>query len=167
MTLAFRIADDQLAWTADVVLIDINALPPGSDLSYIRKLSGRTGILMLHDDHMDLDPYMCAGACGAISKRESTENTISAVWAVATGNRELSKGRPSPPEQSKTPGASLSGREEQVLHQISHGLTHGQIATRLGISPHTVDTYVKRIRTKLGVGNKAELTRAALLTRAS
>jgi len=28
-----------------------------------------------------------------------------------------------------------------------------------------VDTYVKRIRAKLGVGNKAELTRAALLGR--
>ena len=59
----------------------------------------------------------------------------------------------------------LSEREEQVLRQIARGLTHGQIATRLGISPHTVDTYVKRIRAKLEVGNKAELTRAALLGR--
>jgi Bacterial regulatory proteins, luxR family len=42
---------------------------------------------------------------------------------------------------------------------------HGQITTRLGISPHTVDTYVKRIRAKLGAGNKAELTRLALLGR--
>ena len=50
-----------------------------------------------------------------------------------------------------------------MLRQISRGLTHGQIATRLGISPHTVDTYVKRIRAKLGVGNKAELTRVALV----
>ena len=52
-----------------------------------------------------------------------------------------------------------------MLRQISRGLTHGQIATRLGISPHTVDTYVKRIRAKLGVGNKAELTRVALAGR--
>ena len=36
---------------------------------------------------------------------------------------------------------------------------------RLGISAHTVDTYVKRIRSKLAVGNKAELTRAAVLGR--
>src|SRR3712207_8718729 len=39
------------------------------------------------------------------------------------------------------------------------------ISTRLGISRHTVDSYVKRIRAKLGVGNKAELTRVALLGR--
>jgi tRNA G26 N,N-dimethylase Trm1 len=31
-----------------------------------------------------------------------------------------------------------------------------------GISHHTVDTCVKRIRVKLGVGNKAQLARAAL-----
>lgn len=56
----------------------------------------------------------------------------------------------------------LSTREHQVLQQIALGLTHHQIGRRLGISQHTVDTYVKRIRAKLGLGNKAELTRAAL-----
>ena len=50
-----------------------------------------------------------------------------------------------------------------MLRHIARGLTHGQIATRLGISRHTVETYVSRIRVKLRVGNKAELTRAALL----
>jgi DNA-binding CsgD family transcriptional regulator len=62
-----------------------------------------------------------------------------------------------------TPRQRLSEREEQVLRQISRGLTHRQVAIHLGISRHTVDTYVKRIRSKLGVGNKAELTRAAML----
>jgi DNA-binding CsgD family transcriptional regulator len=32
----------------------------------------------------------------------------------------------------------------------------------MGVSRTTVDTYVERIRAKLHVGNKAELTRAAL-----
>jgi DNA-binding CsgD family transcriptional regulator len=31
----------------------------------------------------------------------------------------------------------------------------------MGVSRATVDTYVERIRAKLHVGNKAELTRAA------
>jgi len=39
------------------------------------------------------------------------------------------------------------------------------VILRRGISPNTVDTYVKRIRAKLGAGNKADLTRAALLGR--
>ena len=72
----------------------------------------------------------------------------------------VAPGRPEDPAPH-----ALSEREEQVLRQISQGLTHHQIATRLGISRNTVDTYVKRIRAKLGAGNKAELTRAALLGR--
>jgi DNA-binding CsgD family transcriptional regulator len=57
----------------------------------------------------------------------------------------------------------LSPREREVLHQVARGLTHGQIASMMGISRHTVDTYVKRIRSKLDLANKAELTRAAVL----
>jgi DNA-binding CsgD family transcriptional regulator len=32
----------------------------------------------------------------------------------------------------------------------------------MGVSKATVDTYIARIRTKLGLGNKAELALAAL-----
>ncbi|MEU6885573.1 helix-turn-helix transcriptional regulator [Streptomyces viridosporus] len=56
----------------------------------------------------------------------------------------------------------LSPRERQVLDFIAAGLTHAQAARRLGISQHTVDTHVKRIRSKLGVGNKADMVRLAL-----
>jgi DNA-binding NarL/FixJ family response regulator len=108
-----------------------------------------------------------------ISKRESVERVVRAVRAVTSGSCVWPNDCGTPPvvergdtsEHHAAPDCHLSEREEQVLRQISRGLTHGQIATRLGISPHTVDTYVKRIRAKLGVGNKAELTRAALLGR--
>ncbi|MFI6893876.1 response regulator transcription factor [Streptomyces sp. NPDC050256] len=56
----------------------------------------------------------------------------------------------------------LSPREQEVLHFIASGMTHAQVARRIGISSHTVDTYVKRVRSKFSVGNKAELTRIAL-----
>jgi DNA-binding NarL/FixJ family response regulator len=68
-------------------------------------------------------------------------------------------GTPYPPE---VPGnAVLTEREAVVLRHVAAGLTHKQIATRLALSKSTVDTYVHRIRHKLQVGNKAELTRAA------
>ncbi|MBK6019197.1 response regulator transcription factor [Streptomyces sp. MBT53] len=60
------------------------------------------------------------------------------------------------------PAAALSPREQEVLRFIALGMTHGQVARRIGISHHTVDTYVKRVRSKFSVGNKAELTRIAL-----
>jgi DNA-binding NarL/FixJ family response regulator len=56
---------------------------------------------------------------------------------------------------------TLTMRERQVLTSVSTGLTHKEIARLLGLSKTTVDTYVQRIRQKLGVGNKAELVRAA------
>jgi DNA-binding NarL/FixJ family response regulator len=113
----------------------------------------------------DGDVYLRAGALGVVSKAESGENIIRAVKMVASGTPVCAASAASQPtvERTRTPGYQLSGREEQVLLLIAHGITHEQIAIRLGISPHTVDTYVKRIRSKLGVGNKAELTRAALL----
>jgi DNA-binding NarL/FixJ family response regulator len=100
-----------------------------------------------------------------ISKSETGERIVTAVRVVCAGGHvAICACDPSAPnERAERTGYGLSGREEQVLRQISCGLTHGQIATRLGISPHTVDTYVKRIRAKLGAGNKAELTRAAVL----
>ncbi|MFE2733276.1 helix-turn-helix transcriptional regulator [Streptomyces sp. NPDC059349] len=57
----------------------------------------------------------------------------------------------------------VSDREFQVLDLIACGYTHAQAAGRLGISQHTVDTYVKRLRAKLGPGNKAHLVRMAHL----
>ncbi|MEU7870001.1 LuxR C-terminal-related transcriptional regulator [Dactylosporangium sp. NPDC049140] len=57
---------------------------------------------------------------------------------------------------------ALSPREQQTLDLIASGFTHAQVASRMGVRKATVDTYVERIRAKLQLGNKAELTRAAL-----
>jgi len=59
-------------------------------------------------------------------------------------------------------GQRLAPREQEVLSLVALGLTQRQVATRLGVSATTVDTYMKRIRHKLGPGNKADLTRRAL-----
>jgi DNA-binding NarL/FixJ family response regulator len=113
-----------------------------------------------------------AGAAGVVSKCERADVIVNAVRAVAAGANwpdaaatggmaaDCHMMAADKDEDQNRPTARLSVREEQVLRQISRGLTHSQVARRLGISQHTVDTYVKRIRAKLGLGNKAELTRA-------
>ena len=60
------------------------------------------------------------------------------------------------------PPISLAARERQALALIAQGFTQAQAATRMGISPATIDTSIRRIRRKLGRGNKAELTRRAI-----
>lgn len=55
----------------------------------------------------------------------------------------------------------LTAREMQVLMRMAWGLTNPQIATDMNISEETVKTYVKKILAKVGVGNRASLTRVA------
>jgi DNA-binding NarL/FixJ family response regulator len=157
--------DEEPSWLADAALIDVNSLTPADDLSQIARTAKTTAVLLLTNGTGTERAYLEAGASGMISKRESGARLVEAIHAVTAGycvNPGRADERPVV-ERPQSAGQQLSEREGQVLRQISCGLTHSQIATRLRISPHTVDTYVKRIRAKLGVGNKAELTRAALL----
>lgn len=149
----------------DVVLVDAELFAPRGDLAPIAAAAAHAPVLVVNGETPAAVPdYRRAGARGVVGRGESAESIVTALRAVAAG------GEPGPaavrdaePAASAPEQAGLSDREHQVLHHIARGFTHGQIATRLGISPHTVDTYVKRVRAKLGVGNKAELTKVALL----
>jgi DNA-binding CsgD family transcriptional regulator len=75
-------------------------------------------------------------------------------------------GKPSPGRATRDevpdpalPGSEMSftAREREVLAHIAAGRTYVATARRLGLSPHTVDTYVRRIRAKSGIANRAEL----------
>lgn len=159
--------EEEPSFLADVALIDVDCLTSPDSLTHITQVARSTPVLVLDEkQNPDSTTYLRAGAAVVISRAESQERIVQALHAAAAG------GQVNPVEVDRAPAMErtvtcgrLSEREEQVLSQISRGLTHGQIATRLGISPHTVDTYVKRIRVKLGAGNKAELTRVALLGR--
>ncbi|MFI7315441.1 response regulator transcription factor [Streptomyces venezuelae] len=62
------------------------------------------------------------------------------------------------PVSSRPPNPpALSHRERQVLAHIAAGLSHKQIARRLGISVHTVSTYLRRIRSKRAAPTVAHL----------
>jgi len=67
------------------------------------------------------------------------------------------------PDQIRPALAQLSHREREALTYIAAGYTHKQAARQMAISKATVDTYVQRIRAKVGVGNKADLTRMAMV----
>ncbi len=51
----------------------------------------------------------------------------------------------------------LSERECQITSHLMDGCSEAEIARHLGISPHTVHTYVERLRRKLNVANGAQL----------
>ena len=51
----------------------------------------------------------------------------------------------------------LSQREFEVARQVAAGLTNGEIADELGVSPKTVSAHVEHILAKLGVSRRAEI----------
>lgn len=59
-------------------------------------------------------------------------------------------------------GATLTEREREVLALLSEGATNKQIASELYLSVDTVKTHVRKVFTKLGVGNR---TQAAITAR--
>ncbi|MEX5636271.1 response regulator transcription factor [Parafrankia sp. FMc2] len=164
----------------DIVILDF-AAGSGSPAEAVRDVRSLGRVLAVSEsqDGDEAVSLLKAGACGYISSGAPCSIFAVAVRAVAmdgfylpsplaesflsdqalyasASDRALDTAAPDPARPQ------LSEREEQVLGLIAEGLTHGQIATRLGVAVTTVNTYVKRTRAKLMLGNKAELVRVAL-----
>jgi len=60
-------------------------------------------------------------------------------------------------KQADTRRKSLTAREEAVMSRLLDGMSDKQIATDLGISPHTASQHVGAIFRKMGVRSRAEL----------
>jgi DNA-binding NarL/FixJ family response regulator len=55
---------------------------------------------------------------------------------------------------------SLTGRELEITHLVVDRMTNNQIASELFLSPKTVETHLRNIFRKVGVGSRVELARA-------
>ena len=56
----------------------------------------------------------------------------------------------------------LSKREREILQRVADGATTKQVASDLGISPHTVKTHLERIFEKLGANDRAQAVAIAI-----
>lgn len=155
---------------ADLVLLDLYQADGRPALSAITEISAHVPVLIVSASRAPADVLsaMQAGASGYLTKHASEEAYVTAIRSVASGQFYLSAqladliqaatmGRP-----PARPHQELSPREQEALSFIAQGFTHQQTANRMGVSKATVDTYIARIRTKLQLGNKAELALAAL-----
>jgi two-component system, NarL family, nitrate/nitrite response regulator NarL len=153
-----------------VVTCDPFPLGEPPRLDAMRRVAARVPVLVVSssDRMADVAAAAQAGARGYLCKSDSERAFAPALRALASGARYF----PAPPAAARVeprhrPGAAakhaqLSPREQEALAYIGRGFTHQQTARRMGVSKATVDTYVGRVRDKLGLGNKAELALAAL-----
>jgi DNA-binding CsgD family transcriptional regulator len=95
----------------------------------------------------------------AVDRRASLHRSGAAARKVTTSRRALGAviARPrSIPLEDQAPWAAdtrsvLTRREHEVVMLVAEGLTNGQIAERLWISPGTVRRHLENVFAKLGV----------------
>ncbi|MFE0459999.1 LuxR C-terminal-related transcriptional regulator [Kitasatospora sp. NPDC058965] len=163
---------DQVALAApapDVIVLDLAQYPAESALRVIGALSVDSAVLVISPsgERGELLAALTAGAHGCVTRHTDDAEFLTAVEMVARGGFYLAAGlaphlRFELGRRAAAESQVLTRREVETLRLIADGYTHGQIASRLGLTAATVNTYVKRVRAKLNAGNKAELTRKAI-----
>lgn len=160
----------------DVVTLDLTMPgggPAGLMQSITRRYPGtRIVVLTMHDDPSYARMAIAGGASAYVVKTAADTELIDAIRTVAHGgtHRSVSSGAAGRPRTatrrspSHTAADSLSDREREVLVLVAQGFTNQQVADRLYVSVKTVESYRARLMAKLGLEDRAELTRFALET---
>jgi len=154
---------------ADVAILDVS-LPDGTGIALCQQVRERfPGVrllaLSMHEDLEYVRGFLQAGGMGYVSKAAVDHELVDAVLAVARGERYLNPALAMrlamEMAREEVSEASLSPREEEVLRLLAQGLSHKEVAERLGISEKTVATYRERGMEKLGLRSRSELLRYA------
>ena len=121
------------------------------------------------DEALHAERVLKAGARGYLMKGAELEGVVQALDAVQRGEIVLSPRMNTRILVRRLHGepaeryADLSNREMQIFLLIGVGMTTGQIANDLNLSPKTVGAHREKIKTKLGLETASELEREALL----
>ena len=167
---AIAIAEEHLP---DVVLMDIVFKGGGmSGIEATRKIkeaspSTKVVIMTAHDEDRLLVEAVEAGASGFLSKDEAAEEVLAAVKSAADGEvlidpatltrllAQVARER----EEKRDACAllnDLTEREREIFGLLAEGMRNDEIASKLYISPQTVQTHVRNILGKLRVHSKLE-----------
>ena len=155
----------------DVVLIDAGL--PGLDAVEATRqiaLLPRTRVVMLTSSAGEENVFagLRAGASGFLVKDSEPAELIDAVRVVARGDAALSPSvtrrlilrfaseadiaRPAPDGLEE-----LTNREREVMSLAAQGLSNGELADRIDVSPATAKTHVNRAMMKLRARDRAQL----------
>jgi DNA-binding NarL/FixJ family response regulator len=147
----------------DVVLLDLGL--PGmhgvEGISVIQRRYPRAKILVLtvYDHKPVVLQALAAGAGGYLLKADRIETILRCIDEALDGGAPLnshiarmilSTFNTVKPEKAET---DLTDRERETLSLLTKGLIKKEIAEKLGVSYHTVDTHVRNIYGKLQVHN--------------
>jgi DNA-binding NarL/FixJ family response regulator len=163
-----RAYDLTIAARPDVAVVDLH-LPGAGGVELTRRLlTALPGLgVVLYGGHRDgklLREAVASGARGLVRKAASPEELMKAVRIVAAGGKYVDPrlDRLVLARHTADGVDELSGREREVLHHLSHGLTGEEIAEQLFLSPETVRTHVRNAMVKLEARTRVHAVAVAL-----
>lgn len=159
----------------DTVLIDVG-LPGIDGIEGIRLIKARVPgvqilVLTVFEDDEKIFRAVCAGASGYLLKSASMQEIADAVAELRRG------GSPMTPRVARRVlemfsqlapvrhDYGLAPREREVLELFVRGLTNKEVAAKLGLSIHTIDTYNRSLYEKLHVNTRSGAVAKALKER--
>ena len=156
----------------DIVLMDV-VMPGKSGIEGLPALLQAVPgvhvlILSMQDDPRYVREAFEAGASGYVLKEAADTEVITAVRAVAGGERYVHPAlgarllAAEVAERKRAEADPLSEREREVLRLLALGHTNQEIAKLLYISVRTAETHRAHIMQKLRLSSRAELVRYAL-----
>jgi two-component system, NarL family, response regulator NreC len=155
----------------DIAMKELNGIEATAQLL---RHSPRTAVLILsmYSDERYVMRAVRAGARGYLLKDTLEEGLIEAVQQVAQGQAFFSPSiarilqdahtRDSRGQKVEDRYELLTERERQLYHMLAEGQSNKDIASRLNLSLHTVETHRTRIMEKMGVHSIAELVLGAV-----
>jgi DNA-binding NarL/FixJ family response regulator len=161
----------QLAKRPDVLLVDLQ-LPDGNGIDLIREAARQLPasdslVVTVFGDERHVLESIEAGATGYLLKDTPATELVEHVRVLRAGGSPISPviarqlltrlgTAPVRPTVAEPDTARLSDQEIHVLTLSAKGFSYDEIAGLMHISPHTVQTYVKRSYRKLQVNSKVE-----------
>ena len=159
----------------DVIVVDIS-LEDAHGLDLVEELRSRYPdlrivVFSMYDESVYAERAIRAGASGYVMKSEPTEQAVLAIQAVSNGDvylsrrmssRILSKAIRTQDYAFRSTAEQLTDRELTVFKKMGEGESVRDIASELGLSRKTVETYRRRAKEKLGFENVDELLQYAV-----
>lgn len=151
-----------------LVIVDL-ALKQGHGLDLIKRIRlerhpAKILVMSAYPETLFAERALRAGAQGYISKDALQEHVIDAIHAVLRGEPFLSAAMSKrlmaqvlTPHNKRRGLESLTDREMQIFELIGQGVSTSEIAARLTLSVHTIETHREKIRHKLHLRNGTEL----------
>lgn len=150
----------------DVAMPELNGIDAAAQIT---KACPSTGIIILsmHSDEEFLMRGLLAGAKGYLLKDSAEPDLVRAVRAVAQGKTFFSSDiahmlledymRRLRQEGLQDSYELLTEREREVLQFLAEGKSNKEVAQKLNLSLHTVETHRTNFMQKLGLHNTAEI----------